>query len=619
MVSRSPTPSLAAAYPSFVSMKDAQINLHVLRHSTAHLMAAAIQQLWPEARFGVGPVVENGFYYDFEVSQRIEPSELEKIENEMRKLIKKGYIYEKQVTPLEEAITLFKKNGQLYKTELLKDLKKRGTTKLSKDEKEEFGTASPKNVSVYTTGHFTDLCLGPHVKTARDINPKAFKLTKIAGAYWRGKETNPMLTRIYGTVFRTEAELTTYLKLQEEIERRDHRKLGRDLDLFHFEDVAPGAPFWHPKGMSMIRELEAFWRSIHDKEGYQETSTPIMVKKNIFVQSGHWQFFKDDLFTLEVEKETYVLKPMNCPESTRIYSAHLRSYKDLPIRLSEIGRVHRNERSGVLMGLMRVRQITQDDAHIYARPDQIQTEIIHVLKLVKMFYEIFKLSPNFYLSTKPDKAMGDPALWEKAEEALAASLKENKLSYEIKPKDGAFYGPKIDIHITDSLARSWQIATIQLDFQMPERFDLSYIDEKGTKQRPVIIHRAIFGSFERFLAILLEHTAGALPLWLAPIQVKLIPVGAAHETYLKNAIKDLEAARIRYEISLENETVGKKIRSGELQKIPYLAVAGDKEMQNKTLRIRNTRKPKGEEDLGEITPGEFIKKIVGERDTKHAD
>jgi len=616
--------------------------MEVLRHSTAHLMAAAIQRLWPDAIFGIGPVVENGFYYDFEIPKKLEQDDLPKIEKEMRNLIKDGYPYEKKLLGINEAITLFKKLKQPYKVDLLKDLKTKGTTKLSKEEGGQLGgpqktrlapgkdgkqpakgrgspTRRPAKISTYVTGDFIDLCLGPHVANTRNINPRSFKLTKVAGAYWRGKETNPMLTRIYGTAFQNEQDLKKHLSLQEEIERRDHRKLGNVLNLFHFEDISPGAVFWHPKGMTIMRELEAFWREIHDKEGYLETSTPILVKKSIFEKSGHWQYYKENMFTLEIDKETYILKPMNCPESTKIYSSRLRSYKNLPIRLSEIGRLHRNERSGVLMGLSRVRQITMDDAHIYARPDQIQEELTGALGIVKTFYSVFGLKPAFFLATKPEKAMGAPSLWVKAEKALAFALKEHRLAYELKPKDGTFYGPKIDIHITDSLGRSWQMATIQLDFQMPERFGLYYIDEKGKKQKPVMIHRAIFGSFERFIGILLEDTGGALPLWLAPIQVNLIPVGSRHEAYLEKVKKAFDESRIRVELAFENETLGKKIREGELQKVPYLAVAGDNESKAKTLRIRATRKQKGKEDLGEIKVDDFIKMVREEIETKSRD
>ncbi len=578
-------------------------------------MAAAIQALYPEAKFGVGPIIENGFYYDMDLPQQLTPGDLPKIEKKMRELTKKDLPYERQEMPLDTAMELFKKLNQPYKDELLKDLKKHGTTKVNKEEQETLGKKK-NTVSIYQTGNFTDLCRGPHVASTQNINTQTFKLERMAGAYWRGDEKRPMLQRIYGVAFHTKKELDEYLHLREEQEKRDHRKLGSVLDLFHFEDIAPGAAFWHPKGMIIMKELERFWREIHDKEGYLETSTPVMVKKSLFEQSGHWEFFKENMFSLEVEKETYALKPMNCPESTLIYSHTTRSYRDLPLRLSEIGRLHRNEKSGVLMGLTRVRQITMDDAHIYSRQDQVQEEIKGVLKLVKMFYALFGFKPSFSLSTRPEKAMGEKRLWDKAEKALAHALKESKLEFDKHPGEGAFYGPKIDIDISDSLGRTWQMATIQLDFQMPERFRLEYVDQKGKKQRPVMIHRAIFGSFERFIGILLEHTGGALPLWLAPIQVKLIGIGSAHQKYVEEIKKTFDEEGIRTELALENETVSKKIRGGELKKIPYLAVAGDKEMKAKTLRVRSTRAPKGKGDLGEIKIQKLLAKLAEEINQK---
>lgn len=585
-------------------------SIETLRHSTAHLMAAAILELWPEARFGVGPVVENGFYYDVELSSQLGLEDLARIEKKMRELIRRDLPYTRTELSLSSAIRLFKKLAQPYKVELLEDLKRRGTTKIKEGEEKIFDKKD--KVSIYRTGAFTDLCRGPHAASTKDIASSAFGLRRLAGAYWRGNEKNPMLQRIYGVSFYTQKELDAFLLLIEEREKRDHRKLGAMLDLFHFEEIAPGAPFWHPKGMIIIKELERYWREIHEKEGYLETSTPIMVKKDIFVESGHWEFFKDDIFSLEVENETYALKPMNCPESTRIYAHTTRSYRDLPLRFSEIGRLHRNERSGVLMGLTRVRQITMDDAHIYARHDQAPDELQKIFKLVTNFYKLFGLTPRFYLSTRPAKAMGAKKMWDYAERVLAESLKRGKITYEVKKGEGAFYGPKIDFEVEDSLGRTWQMATIQYDIQMPERFGLEYIDEKGKKQRPAMIHRAIFGSFERFIGILLEHTGGALPLWLHPIQIKCINIGSRHESYIQRAARVLIEKGIRVEIALENETVAKKIRAGELQKIPYLAVAGDREMKAKTLRVRSTRAPKGKEDLGEMTISDFAEKTAKE-------
>lgn len=559
-----------------------------MRHSLAHLMAYAVQEMYPGVKFGIGPVIENGFYYDFDLQKLATDNlQLTTIEKKMRELIAQNIKFERKFILKEAARKLFR--DQPYKLELIEEL-------------------SGNKVSIYKSRDFTDLCKGPHVKSTKEIPADAFKLTKIAGAYWRGSEKNPMLTRIYGVAFSSKKELDNYLKIQEEAEKRDHRKLGNQLDLFSFHEVAPGAAFWHPKGMIMVKELEKWWRKFHEKHGYLETSTPILVKKEIFETSGHWEHYKENMFYFELEGQTYTLKPMNCPESTLIYSSKIRSYKDLPLRLSEIGRLHRNELSGVLAGLFRVRQITMDDAHIYATPEQIQPEIKNVLGLIKEFYKMFDFKPEFRLATRPGNFMGDLKLWNKAEKALAFALKQNKIKYELKPKDGAFYGPKIDVHITDSLGRSWQTATLQLDFQMPERFNLYYIDQKGRKKRPVMIHRAIFGSFERFIGILLEHTAGNLPFWLAPEQIWTIPVGTRHEKYADSISNQLRNLNFRVLLKDENETVSKKIRDGEIQKIPYLLVVGDKEMKNKTVRVRE----RGKGDVGEIKLVMFLRKIENE-------
>ncbi|MCH8741903.1 threonine--tRNA ligase [Patescibacteria group bacterium] len=558
--------------------------IDTIRHSLAHIMAAAIQELFPGTKFGIGPVIKNGFYYDFDLKNGLASDDLPKTEAKMREFIKQDIAFKKKLISKKETERIFK--NQPYKLELIKEV-------------------PGKKVSTYESGKFLDLCLGPHVKSTKEIPPDSFKLTKIAGAYWRGSEKNPMLTRIYGVAFANKKELNNYLRLQTEIEKRNHRKLGTQLDLFSFHEVSPGAAFWHPKGMIIIKELEKWWRQEHEKRGYLETSTPTIVKKELFEQSGHWKHYKENIFTFDVEGQIFVLKPMNCPESTIIYSSKIRSYKDLPLRLSEIGNLYRNELSGVLAGLFRVRQLTMDDAHIYCTPEQIQTEIKNILKFIQEFYRLFKLNPEFKLATRPENYMGDKKLWKKAEKALEFSLKQRKIKYELKPKDGAFYGPKIDVHITDALERSWQIATVQLDFQMPERFQLTYIDQKGRKKRPVIIHRAIFGSFERFIGILLEHYAGALPLWLSPIQIWIIPVGSRHKKYAKTLKEKLSALSIRVETKDTAETVSKKIRDGELQKIPYLLVVGDKEMAKKGVRVRE----KGKGDIGVMKLNKFLERV----------
>src|SRR3989344_339088 len=541
--------------------KDAGGKVEPLRHSLAHLMAYAVQEMFPGTNFGIGPVIENGFYYDFDFgtakpretpasdagAQRetarnvIGPDDLPKIEKRMREFVRQNLVFKKEVISKDAAKKIFA--DQPYKLELIEEL-------------------AEDTISTYESGDFIDLCRGPHVKNTKEIPPDAFRLTKIAGAYWRGSEKNTMLTRVYGVAIGSKQELDKNLRIQTEAEKRDHRKLGAQLDLFSFHDIAPGAAFWHPKGMVIIKELEKFWREIHEKLGYLETSTPILVKNEIFETSGHWEHYKENMFVFELEGHTYALKPMNCPESTLIYSSRVRSYRDLPLRLSEIGRLHRFELSGVLAGLFRVRQLTMDDAHIYCAPEHLQKEIASVLKLVKEFYRRFGFKAQFFLATRPDDSMGDEKLWQKAEKALTFALKQNKLPYEVKPKDGAFYGPKIDIHITDALGRSWQMATLQLDFQMPLRFQLSYIDQKGRKQQTIMIHRAIFGSFERFIGILLEHFAGNLPLWLAPEQLWIIPIGSSHKKYAKENAEKLSPLNLRLRINDANETIGKKIRGG---------------------------------------------------------
>ncbi|MBI2451436.1 MAG: threonine--tRNA ligase [Parcubacteria group bacterium] len=587
-------------------MKKQNKKLENIRHSLAHLLAASVLKKFPGAKLGIGPVIENGFYYDFLLPRNLTPEDLNEFEKEIKKMIGQKLSFSgKKITPAE-AKKLFR--NQQFKLELIKELISGSRTSAGSPTSQKL-----KKVSIYKTGDvFIDLCAGPHVKNTREINSDAFRLTHSAGAYWRGNEKKPQLQRIYGVAFETKKDLEHYLWQQEEAKKRDHRKIGKDLDLFSFHDVSPGATFWHPKGMIIFKELEKFWRKIHEEAGYQEISTPILVKENLFKQSGHLENYKENMYPVKIENETYYLKPMNCPESAIIYSSKIRSYKDLPIRLSEIGRLHRAELSGVLAGLFRVRQITMDDAHIYCRPSQIQIEIGGVLKLIKNFYKLFGFNPEFNLSTRPDKAMGDPALWKKAEAALEIALKKNNLPYKLKPKDGAFYGPKIDVHITDSLGRPWQLATIQLDFQMPERFDLSYQNEKSQKEKPVMIHRAIFGSFERFIGVLIENFNGALPLWLSPIQAIIIPIASRHIKYAKNILDELKKIGPKTELDERNETIGKKIREAQLQKISYILIVGDEEIKNKTVNVRHYRR--GQE--GEIKTGALIEKIKKEIENK---
>ncbi len=585
------------------------IPIEHIRHSLAHVLAAAVLKFYTGVKLGIGPAIENGFYYDFDLPKPLSAEDLPAIEKEMRRLMKQGLGFAGQEKTIDEARELF--HDQPFKLELIRDLKEKGTTDYGEIQS---GTqrAGKDHVSVYATGSFMDLCAGGHVDNTQQIDSNAFKLTRVAGAYWRGSEKNKMLTRIYGVAFATKQELEDYLKYMEEVTKRDHRKLGVDLDLFSFHSVAPGAPFWHPNGMIIFKELEKFWREEHAKAGYQETSTPILNKKELWEKSGHWQHYRDNMFIVKQGDETYSVKPMNCPDSTYIYASKLRSYRDLPLRLSEIGRLHRNEVSGALGGLFRVRQITMDDAHIYCRFDQAVQEISGVLKLVTATYKVFGLKPSFTLSTMPAGHLGEASDWKKAEEVLSTALNNNKLEYKVSKGEGAFYGPKVDIVIKDSLNREWQVATIQLDFQLPERFDLHYTDEHGSKARPVIIHRAIYGSFERFIGILLEHTAGNLPVWLSPVQVKLVSVGKAHEKYAEKLAQQMKDEGIRAEADTANETVSYRIRKAEQQKVPYILVIGDKEMKSKQLAVRM----RGSKDTKPFTTKKFTDTVKEEIEKK---
>lgn len=543
-------------------------DLDLIRHSLAHLLGAAVLELYPESKLAIGPAIDDGFYYDIDVQGVISDNDLPKIEDKMREILKTWKSFEGREVSVTEAREIFPDNP--YKQEIINELSEKG-----------------EKITLYTSGNFTDLCRGGHVENTKDIKPNAFTLSRVAGAYWRGDEKNPQLTRIYGLAFATKDELQKHLSMLEEAKKRDHRIIAKQLDLFSQHDISPGAIFWHPKGMVIWKELEKFIREKNDQYGYGEVQTPVMVKKALYETSGHWDHYREDGFWFNVDKETFVLKPMNCPEATLIYSNTSRSFRDLPIRLSEpTGRLHRNELKGVLGGLFRVRQFTQDDAHIFCRPDQIEEEISTLLRYTKELYEVFGLPTSFRFATKPDKAMGDPELWIKAEAALEGVLKNLDIHYEIKPKDGAFYGPKIDIHAKDTIGREHQVATIQLDFQMPERFKLEYNDTDGTAKRPVMIHRAIFGSFERFIGVLIEHYAGAFPVWLSPVQAVILPISDNHNGWAEKVYRELKAEGIRVEINKNNETLGKKIREAEMQKIPYLLVIGDKEIEAESVAVR---------------------------------
>ena len=561
-------------------------NIEIIRHSLSHIMASAVKELFPEAKFAIGPVIEDGFYYDFEINRAFKPEDLPKIEKRMKKIISQNVFFEKIEVSYDEAKKMV--SDQIYKKELIDEIKSKG-----------------EKISFYKSGKFTDLCSGPHIKSTKELKQDAFKLIKVAGAYWRGDEKNKMLQRIYGVAFNNKKELNEYLKNKEEAEKRDHRKIGKELELFAFHEVSPGAPFWLPKGMIIFRELEKLWRKIHDEAGYEETSTPILNHKSLWEKSGHWEHYKDSMFSFKIDKEIYSLKPMNCPDSTYIYNLKKHSYRDLPLRYSEIGRLHRNELKGALGGLFRVRQITMDDAHIYCRPDQIYSEITTLLELVKNFYKIFDFKPKFVLATRPEKFMGQAKDWDKAEKDLEEALKKNKIDYDLSKKDGAFYGPKIDIHIDDVLGRTWQMATIQLDFQIPKRFNLIYTDKDGKEKTVALIHRAIFGSFERFFGILTEHYAGAFPVWLSPVQVQIISVGSGHISFSEKLANEFRAEGIRVKVDSANETVGYKIRNAVKQKVPYMLVIGDKEMKASSLAVRD----RGSEKVRNIAKKQFINEV----------
>lgn len=574
---------------------DSDKGKEVFWHTSSHLMAQAIEELYPGAKFGVGPAIDYGFYYDVDSDVKFTEDDLLKIEKKMLEIASKNLKPIREELPRKKAIEYFKNvRPDPYKVEILETI-----------------ASEEETVSIYHQGNFSDLCRGPHLPSTGKI--KAVKLLSVSGSYWRGDEKRKMLQRIYGITFPSQKELDKFINELEEARKRDHRKLGKELELFFFHEISPGAPFWLPNGMVIFRELEAFWRNIHDRSGYQEISTPIVVKESLFRQSGHIEHYSENMFRIPMESVNYYLKPMNCPEATIVYSSKLRSYKDLPIRLGEIGRLHRNEISGALGGMFRVRQITMDDAHIFCTPEQIQQEISGVIKLIKIFYSTFNFESVFSLSTRPDKAMGDKKTWDVAESALHSALKANDLNYKVNEKDGAFYGPKIDVKIKDALSREWQIATVQLDYQMPERFDLTYEGNDGKKHRPIMIHRAIFGSFERFLGILIEHYAGNFPIWFSPVQVAVLSITDNVADYAKQVYKILFDENIRVILDVRNEKIGYKIREAENKKVNYMIILGDKEKENKTLSVRKHLKG----DTGNIELKEFLEKIKFEIKNKN--
>ena len=553
--------------------------LAALRHTASHVMAQAIKRIWPETKLAIGPSIADGFYYDIDRDEPVTSDDLAKVEAEMKKIIKEALPLERFELPRAEAIALMKEKNEPYKVELIEDL------------------PEDSIISFYKQGEFTDLCAGPHLMNTKEVG-KAFKLMNIAGAYWRGSEKNKMLTRIYATAFAKKEDLDAYVTMMEEAKKRDHRKLGKELGLFMMSDAGPGFPFFLPKGMILKNTLLDYWREIHKKAGYVEISTPIILNRSLWETSGHWDHYKNNMYTTVIDGEDYAIKPMNCPGGVLVYASEPRSYRDLPLRMGELGIVHRHEKSGQLHGLMRVRCFTQDDAHIFMTPEQIRDEIKNVAGLINQVYSLFGFKYHVELSTRPEDSMGSDEDWELATNSLQGALDDLGLDYVINEGDGAFYGPKIDFHLIDAIGRTWQCGTIQLDFQLPQRFELEYIGADGEKHRPIMIHRVCFGSIERFIGILIEHFAGAFPTWLAPVQVKVLPISEKYEEYAKSVKAALDAADIRAEIDLRSEKIGYKIREAQGQKIPYMLVVGQKEQADGTVSVRSRFKgDEGAEDL----------------------
>ena len=558
---------------------------HTLRHTASHILAQAVKRLWPEAKLAIGPAIDKGFYYDIDMEHTLTPEDLGKIEKEMSRIVKENLPITKSVMPRQEAIEFFKAKNEDYKVELIQDLPEDAI------------------ISCYSQGDFIDLCAGPHVASTGKV--KAFKLQSIAGAYWRGDEKNKMLQRIYGTAFEKKEELDAYLHLLEEAAKRDHRKLGKELGLFVIKEEGPGFPFFLPKGMALRNELENFWREVHHDFDYEEIRTPIILSKHLWETSGHWDHYRENMYTTIIDDEEYAIKPMNCPGGILVYQNEMHSYRDFPLRYAELGLVHRHELSGALHGLFRVRVFTQDDAHVFMLPDQMQTELMKVIELFDRIYSQFGLKYHVELSTKPDNAMGDDAIWEAATEALRNAIEAKGIPYVINPGDGAFYGPKLDYHIEDSLGRTWQCGTIQLDMNLPERFQIEYIGEDGQKHRPIMIHRACFGSMERFIGILTEHYAGAFPTWMAPVQVKILPISEKHVEYAKELAKQMHRDYVRVEVDDRSEKIGYKIRQAQMAKVPYMLVVGDKEVEEGTVNVRKH----GGDELGSVPFEEFFNSI----------
>ena len=573
---------------NILTAKDAE-GLAALRHTASHVMAQAIKRLYPSAKLAIGPSIADGFYYDIDFETPITADDLEKIEAEMKKIIKEALPLERFTLPREEALALMKEKEEPYKVELIEDL------------------PEGEEISFYKQGEFTDLCAGPHLMNTKEVG-KAYKLTSIAGAYWRGNEHNKMLTRIYATAFAKKEELEAYITMMEEAKKRDHRKLGKELGLFMMHEAGPGFPFFLPKGMVLKNTLLEYWREIHKKAGYVEISTPIILNRSLWETSGHWDHYKDNMYTTVIDDQDYAIKPMNCPGGVLVYASEPRSYRDLPLRMGELGIVHRHEKSGQLHGLMRVRCFTQDDAHIFMTPEQIKDEIKGVAQLIDSVYKLFGFKYHVELSTRPEDSMGSDEDWEMATDGLRNALDEMGLDYVVNEGDGAFYGPKIDFHLVDAIGRTWQCGTIQLDFQLPQRFELEYIGADGEKHRPIMIHRVAFGSIERFIGILIEHFAGAFPTWLAPVQVKVLPISDKYMDYAEKVKAALDAENIRVEVDTRSEKIGYKIREAQKNKIPYMLVVGQKEEEDGVVSVRSRFKG----DEGQASLESFIENIKKE-------
>lgn len=568
-------------------LPDSDEGLDILRHSAAHLMAQAVAQMYPGTRYGVGPSIKDGFYYDMEIPGGITEEDLPKIEKEMHRIAKRSVPVERRVLSKVEALEWFKEKNDPYKVEIISELEE-------------------ETVTLYVQGEYADLCRGPHVPNTSYV--RHFKLLSVAGAYWRGDEKNIMLTRVYGTAFGDEEALAAYIHRMEEAKNRDHRRLGKELDLFSLQAEGPGFPFFHPKGMVILNNLIDFWKKEHTKRGYCEIRTPLILERSLWIQSGHWDHYRDNMYFTEIDERPFAIKPMNCPGGMLVYKSQIRSYRDLPLRMAELGVVHRHERSGVLHGLMRVRCFTQDDAHLYCRPDQVKDEIKGIMDLCRFIYkDVFGFKYTMELSTRPDNSMGSEEQWKIAETALQQALEETGSEYKLNPGDGAFYGPKIDFHLEDCIGRTWQCGTIQLDFQMPEKFDLKYIGDDGKEHRPVMLHRTVLGSLERFFGILIENFAGAFPYWIAPLQARVLPVSDEFVEYGRSVAQTLRSWGVRVEVDERDEKLGKKIRDAQTQKVPYMIVIGEKERESGTVAPRERAKG----DLGSMSLDQ-LRKVLEE-------